>query len=227
MNTIEKHLKYYSMFALFFLAANMTYFSMSPRIISIFSMIQPGGIIVFPLTFFISDIITEVYGYRLARQLIWITVICLGLFTLLTSLSMLVPSAAIDKNGNSFQTVFSNYPKAFLGIAIATLAGFLSNNFILAKLKILAHGKHFWLRSIFSTSIGHAVFSVTWAMIFYSNHLLTADILRISLYIYLWKITAEILLTPFTVLIAAWLKKKEGIDVYDTDTNFSPFSMKA
>jgi uncharacterized integral membrane protein (TIGR00697 family) len=226
MNTVEKHVKYYSAFALFFLASNFTYFSMSPRVITVFSMLEPGGILIFPFTFFFSDIINEVYGYKQARQLVWLSVFCLGFFVLFSYLSMLVPSAPVDANGQAFIKVFNNYPKAFAGIGLATVSGFLTNNYILAKLKILAQGKHYWLRSIISTSIGHLVFSFVWATIFYSGKMPALDIIKIISYIYCWKIIFEIVLTPFSALTASWLKKKEGVDIYDYNTNFTPFSLR-
>jgi hypothetical protein len=191
----------------------------------LFSMLEPGGILTFPFTFFFSDIINEVYGYKLARQLIWISVFCLGFFVLFSYLSMLVPSAPFDQNNHAFIQVFSNYPKAYAGIGTATVVSFLANNYILAKLKILAKGKHYWLRSIISTSIGHILFSAIWATIFYSGKMNAINILKMTAYIYLWKIVFEIVLTPFSAFIASWLKKHEGVDVYDYHTNFTPFSL--
>lgn len=225
MNSHNKHPQYYSIFSMLFLASNFTYFSMSPRVISIYSMLEPGGILIFPFTFFFSDIINEVYGYKQARQLIWISVFCLGFFVVSSYLSMLIPSASIDKNSSAFIHVFSTYPKAFIAIGSATVISFLLNNYILAKLKILTKGAHYWLRSIVSTSIGHIIFSFIWSIIFYYGKMVPADIIRMTLYIYFWKIMFEILLTPFSAFIASWLKKKEGVDVYDYNTNFTPFSL--
>lgn len=221
----NKYLRYYTIFALLFLASNFTYFSMSPRLIYILKMLEPGGIPIFPFTFFFSDIINEVYGYKLARQLIWISVLCLGFFVLCSHLSMLIPSAPIDPNGKAFEQVFSNYPKAFAGIGTATIISFLTNNYILAKLKILAKGRHYWLRSIISTSIGHIIFSFIWSVIYYFGKMPAAGIIKMTIYIYFWKIAFEIMLTPFSAFIASWLKKKEGVDVYDYHTNFTPFSL--
>lgn len=223
---ISTSFKYYSIFALFFLAANFTYFSMSPRIMNVFNLLEPGGILIFPFTFFFLDVITEVYGYKQARQLVWISVICLAFFVIASQLSMLIPSASIEKNGSAFQVVFANYPKALLGIGTATIMGFLTNNYILAKLKILAKGKCYWLRSIFSTSIGHAIFSLIWAYIFYFHTLSFGGIFHIAFNIYGLKIISEIFLTPFSAALAAWMKIKEGIDFYDYNTNFTFFSLK-
>ena len=225
-SNLSPPLKYYSLLALFFLTANITYFSMSPRIINVFNLLEPGGILIFPFTFFFADIITEVYGYKQARQLVWVSVFCLMFFVTVSNICMLIPSAPIDRDGGAFLTVFRDYPKALLGIGSATIVGFLTNNYILAKLKILAKGKYYWIRSIASTSIGHAIFSFTWAIIFYSGVMSFYPICKIAFNIYGLKILSEILLTPFSAIIAAWIKSKEGIDVYDRNTNFTFFSLK-
>ncbi len=139
---------------------------------------------------------------------------------------MLIPSAIIDRDGGAFLTVFRDYPKALLGIGSATIVSFLTNNYILAKLKILAKGKYYWIRSLTSTSIGHAIFSFTWAIIFYSGVMSFSAICKIAFNIYGLKILSEILLTPLSAIIAAWIKSKEGLDVYDHNTNFTFFSLK-
>jgi uncharacterized integral membrane protein (TIGR00697 family) len=211
---------------MFFLIANVTYFSMSPRIISFANLLEPGGILIFPFTFFFSDIITEVYGYKQARQLIWISVLCLTFFVVASNLCLNIPSAPIEHDGNAFQIVFGKYPQAFLATGTATVISFLTNNYILAKLKILARGRYYWLRSIFSTSIGHAIFSLTWAAIFYHDVMSISEIIKIAFNIYGLKILSEILLTPFSAIIAAWIKLQEGVDVYDYDTKFTFFSLK-
>lgn len=222
----SKHLKYYSILALFFLTANITYFSMSPRIITFANLIEPGGILIFPFTFFFSDIITEVYGYKQARQLIWISVICLTFFVIATNICLHIPSAAIEHDGDAFHTVFRKYPQAYLATGMATILSFLSNNYILAKLKIIAKGKYYWLRSICSTSVGHAIFSLTWAAIFYHAVMTNMEIFKIAFNIYGLKILSEILLTPFSAITAAWVKMNEGIDVYDHHTKFTFFSLQ-
>lgn len=223
---LTKHSKYYSILAMFFLTANITYFSMSPRIITFSNLMEPGGILIFPFTFFFSDIITEVYGYKQARQLIWISVICLTFFVVASNLCLNIPSAPIEHDGHAFQIVFGKYPQAFLATGTATIISFLTNNFILAKLKILAKGKYYWLRSIFSTSIGHAIFSLIWAAIFYHEAMSAPEIIKIAFNIYGLKILSEILLTPFSAIIAAWVKLQEGVDVYDYNTKFTFFSLQ-
>jgi queuosine precursor transporter len=204
-----------------FLATNFTYFTMAPRIIRIFSFDEPGGILIFPFTFLFSDILTEVYSYKYTRFLIWCAILTLGIFTLFSWLSMFFPSDIVDYG---YVRVFSNYPKLYLGVSIATFLSFFVNNYIISKWKIKWEGKHFWIRSIISTSIGHAIFSITWVTIFHFNELSSMQMIKLITNMYLWKMAFELLTTPAATLISSWLKSKEG-DIYDTETNFNPFSL--
>lgn len=203
-----------------FLATNITYFTMAPRVLHIFSLIEPGGILIFPFTFFFSDILTEVYGYKYSRFLIWCVLFLLGFFTLATWVSMYIPTTLVHYG---YKQVFLNYPRLFVGVSIATFVSFFLNNSILAKLKIRMQGKKFWIRSILSTSVGHASFSAIWVLIFHWYDIDSLYLVKLILCMYLWKMTFEIIATPLAVLTSSWLKRKEGIDVYDYNTNFNPF----
>jgi queuosine precursor transporter len=205
-----------------FIATNFTYFTMAPRILHIFHLYEPGGILIFPFTFLLSDVITEVYSYKYSRFLIWCVILTLGIFTLFTWISMLIPTAVI-KYG--YIGVFDNYPRLYLGVTIATFFSFFINNYILAKFKIKMKGRFFWLRSIMSTSVGHAVFSATWVIIFHWHEIASITILKLILDMYIWKMSFEILATPIAALVSWQLKQKEG-DIYDTNTNFNPFTLE-
>ncbi|PIR10245.1 MAG: hypothetical protein COV52_09810 [Gammaproteobacteria bacterium CG11_big_fil_rev_8_21_14_0_20_46_22] len=204
-----------------FLATNFTYFTMAPRILHIFNLYEPGGILIFPFTFLLSDVITEVYSYKYSRFLIWCVILTLGIFTLFAWISMMIPTAVVNYG---YVNVFDNYPKLYMGVAIATFFSFFINNYIISKLKIKMDGKLFWLRSIMSTSVGHAVFSATWVIIFHWHEIGSLALLKLILDMYLWKMTFEIIATPVAAFVSRWLKKKE-CDVYDTNTNFNPFKL--
>ena len=206
--------------ALFF-ATNFTYFTMAPRIIHVFNLYEPGGILIFPFTFVLSDVITEVYSYRYSRFIIWCTVLSLGIFSFFAWVSMLLPSEIVNYG---YENIFTKYPRLFLGVAIATLASFFVNNYIIAKTKIRTKGRLFWLRSLVSTSIGHALFSIIWLFIFHWGEVASATLFTVVLDMYIWKMAFEIVATPFACFLSSWLKAKEG-NIYDTNTNFNPFTI--
>jgi len=204
-----------------FLAANFTYFTMAPRILHIFHLYEPGGILIFPFTFLLSDVITEVYSYKYSRFLVWCVLLTLGIFSFFAWVSMKVPTAVVNYG---YTHIFNHYPRLYLGVAAATFASFFLNNFIIAKLKVMMHGKWFWLRSLISTSIGHATFSVIWVVIFHWSEITSWALIKLILDMYIWKMSFEIIATPLATVVSRWLKRKEG-DVYDTNTNFNPFSL--
>lgn len=211
--------KYQILITTTFLATNFTYFTMAPRILNIFGFPQPGGILIFPFTFLLSDILTEVYTYRYARFLIWCVLLTLGFFTLGTWVSMLVP-ANLDYGYN---LIFSHYPRLYFAISIATFFSFFINNSIISKLKVKWHGKMFWIRAIIATSAGHAVFSLVWVLIYHAGEVPIDYLFKMIGAMYLWKMSFEILGTPLANIISNYLKKKEGIDAYDLNTKYNPF----
>lgn len=204
-----------------FLATNFTYFTMAPRILLIFGFPQPGGILVFPFTFLLSDVITENYTYKYARFLIWCVIITLGFFTLGTWVSMYVPA----KLDYGYAAVFDHYPRLYFSIAIATFAAFFVNNMIVSKLKIRWEGKLFWWRAILATAVGHAIFSIVWVLMYHVGEVDVHYLWKMILCMYVWKISFEIAGTPFANALSKYIKKREGFDVYDKDTNYNPFLM--
>ena len=204
-----------------FLATNFTYFTMAPRILHIFHLYEPGGILIFPFTFLLSDVITEVYSYKYSGFLVWCVILTLGIFSFFAWASMLIPTAVVNYH---YEPIFSQYPRLFFGVALATFFSFFINNYILATLKIRMQGKRFWLRSIMSTSIGHAIFSITWVFIFHADEVASRTLLIMVACMYLWKMAFEVIATPLASLLSRWLKEREG-DVYDVKTNFNPFRL--
>lgn len=212
--------KYQMFLTTLFIATNITYFCMAPRIITFFGFPQPGGILIFPITFLLSDIITEVYSYKYSRFLILCTVFCLGFFTLGTWVSMFV-HASFDYG---YTKIFNHYPRLYAAISVATLISFLTNNAILYRLKIKFNGKIFWLRSIIASSIGHALFSLIWVIAFHLGEVNISYLLKMIVCMYIWKITVEILATPIASVITSYLKAKENLEKDNVpDDSLNPF----
>lgn len=211
--------KYQIFITSIFLAINFTYFTMAPRILNIFGFPQPGGILVFPFTFMLSDVITEVYTYNYSKFLIWCVIAMLGLFTLGTWVSMQMPTI-LDYGYNA---IFSHYPRLYLAISIATLFSFTVNNAIVSKLKTRWDGQVFWLRSICATGVGHIIFSIVWVVVYHFGEVELSYLLKMICCMYIWKMIFEILATPLASFLSWFLKEREGIDAYDIKTNYNPF----
>lgn len=198
----------------------------STKIIDLWLFTFDGGTLLFPLSYIFGDILTEVYGYRTSRRVIWI-----GLVSMLLMIAMIVvinflPANADRWQQSAYEIILMATPRIFLGSIIAYFAGEFVNAFVLAKMKVLMEGKRLWMRTIWSTIIGQAVDTVVFVMIAFYGMMDMQTLWIIILSNYIFKVAVEVILTPITYMIIAYLKKNEQTDVYDFSTNFNPFILK-
>ncbi len=178
----------------------------------------------FPITYIFGDIFTEVYGYGGSRRLIWIGFTASGLMAVLGNVIVALPPAPEWPNQAAFQTVFYTVPRLVVASLIAYWCGEFANSFTLAKMKILTGGRYLWTRTIGSTVVGQAVDTVVLMLIAFSGTMSGSVILRLILSGYLFKVVYEVLATPVTYWVVGTLKRVEGVDKFDYDTRFTPFS---
>jgi len=192
------------------------------KIILLFGFLVPAGIIIFPLSYLFGDVLTEVYGYRAARRVIWLGFACNLLTVIAIYIGGLATSAPFWQGQAAYNTILGFTPRLLLASFIAYLVGEFTNSFVLAKLKIATKGRWLWTRTIGSTLIGEGFdtlifISVAFWGIIPSSMLLTAILTQ-----WVFKVAYEVIATPFTYLIVGFLKRKEGMDTYDYRTNFNP-----
>jgi uncharacterized integral membrane protein (TIGR00697 family) len=190
-----------------------------------------AGTLLFPLSYIFGDILTEVYGYKKSRRVIWTGFFCLALASGVFALVGLLPGEATWQGyagDAAYAAVLGGMSSG--GIVLGSLAGFWSgeftNSFTLAKMKVLTNGRHLWARTIGSTLVGELVDSsvfVAAASLF--GVFPWSLFLTLVLTNYLFKCAVEALMTPVTYAVVAKLKQAEGEDYYDRKTNFNPFSM--
>jgi uncharacterized integral membrane protein (TIGR00697 family) len=189
-----------------------------------------GGTLLFPLSYVFGDILTEVYGYKRSRRVIWTGFFCLALASGVFALVGLLPGEAawqVSAGDAAYAAVLGGMASG--GIVLGSLAGYWSgeftNSFTLAKMKVWTNGRHLWMRTIGSTIIGELVDSavfVTVASLF--SVFAWSSFTSLVLTNYLFKCAVEALMTPVTYVMVNRLKKSEGEDFYDRETNFNPFS---
>lgn len=180
------------------------------------------AVILFPVTYIINDVLTEVYGYAAARRVLWTGFFCNLLAVVAIGASIYIPSAPFFENQEAFKTILGFSPRLLVASFIAFVAGGFTNAFIMAKMKIWSKGKHLWQRTIGSTIVGEGVDTFIFTMIAFFGVFPNANIAQVILGEWIFKTLFEVVATPFTYLVINFLKRKEGIDVYDTQTNFSP-----
>jgi uncharacterized integral membrane protein (TIGR00697 family) len=182
----------------------------------------PAAIIIFPLSYIFGDILTEVYGYRTARRVIWLGFTCNLIAVIAIWLGGLLPPASEWGHQTAYKTILGYAPRLLLASFAAYLIGEFANSFILAKMKIATRGRWLWTRTIGSTIVGQGLDSAVFISIAFAGTLSWWLIGTTILTHWLVKTGYETVATPFTYAIVNYLKKKEGIDTYDYDTKFNP-----
>jgi hypothetical protein len=193
-----------------------------------------AGTILFPLSYIFGDILTEVYGYRRGRRVIWMGFFCSGLMSLILWLVGVMPAEAgwaSSVGDNRFGLILGGVSSGAIVIAsmAAYFAGEFSNSFILAKMKILTRGRWLWTRTIGSTLVGEGLDTVIFISIAtFLNVPGFASSIWLNLVVtnYLFKCGIEALMTPATYAIVRFLKRAEQEDFYDYKTNFNPFRLR-
>ena len=183
-----------------------------------------AGILFFPVSYVIGDVLTEVYGYARARRVIWAGFAAMIFMAFMSWAVVSMPPAQSWSGQDAYEQVFGIVPRIVLASMIAFWAGEFVNSFVLAKMKIWTKGKALWSRTIGSTVVGQGVDSMLFYPIAFLGIWETRDVLIVMVTNWLLKVLWEAVLTPVTYLAVNFLKRREGVDLYDTDTNFSPFA---
>ncbi len=181
----------------------------------------PAAVILFPLSYIFSDILTEVYGYRTARKVIWLGFLCNLIFVVFAWLGQLLPPAPGWAWQQSYENILGYTPRLLAASFTGYLVGEFANSFILAKLKVITKGRWMWSRTISSTVVGQGFDTAIFVIGAYYG----APFFAFSIILFHWlaKIAIEAGATPFTYLIVNYLKRTESVDAYDLRTNFNPF----
>jgi queuosine precursor transporter len=185
-----------------------------------------AGILFFPLSYVIGDILTEVYGYARARRCIWAGTVAL-LFMAFMATVVVALRPAPDWGGQAaYEQVFGQVPRIVFASILAFWAGEFANSLVLAKMKVWTKGRLLWTRTIGSTIIGEGADSlIFYPLAFYGMADWPLEILgAVMLSQFILKVSWEVVLTPVTYAVVGWLKRREGVDVFDEHTNFTPFS---
>jgi hypothetical protein len=183
-----------------------------------------GAQLLFPLTYIFGDVFTEVYGYSGSRRAIWIGFCASALMALLGVAIVHIPAAPGWPNQQAFEVVFNFVPRVVAASLVAFWCGEFANSYTLAKMKLLTRGRWLWTRTVGSTVVGQAVDTILVMFLTFGGTVKIALILRLIVWGYLGKVIYEVVATPLTYAIVNFLKRSEGVDVYDTHTDFNPFS---
>ena len=190
--------------------------------------IYGAGVLFFPISYLFGDILTEVYGFARSRKVIWAGFAALIFASLMAFVVTSLPAAKTmsAEQQQAVNLIFGQTPRIVLASLTAFWLGEFVNSFVLAKMKIFSAGKRLWMRTIGSTFAGEAVDSLVFYPVAFLGVWSTEQVVSVMIGNYFIKVLWEVLATPFTYKIVAFLKRAEHEDYYDKDTNFNPFSLE-
>lgn len=185
-----------------------------------------AGVLFFPISYVFGDILTEVYGYARSRKVVWAGFAAMGFASFMSWFVLGLPPAPEWPHQGALEIVFGTTPRIVLASLVAYFGGEFANSFVLAKMKILTQGRWLWTRTIGSTIAGELVDSVIFYPLAFLGIWETGLVIQVLISNYLIKVLWEVVMTPITYRVVGFLKKMEGEDYYDYNTNFSPFSLR-
>jgi len=188
------------------------------------TFIYGAGILFFPLGYVIGDVLTEVYGYARARRVIWAGFVAMLFMAFMSWVVVSLPPAEGWEGQSSYEFVFAQVPRIVAASIIAFWAGEFVNSYVMARMKIWTAGKHLWSRTIGSTIVGQGVDSLIFYPLAFWGLWEPATVIAVMITNWVLKVLWEVVLTPVTYAVVGWLKNREGVDIYDEGTNFTPFS---
>ncbi len=194
------------------------------------TLVFGAGNIFFPISYIFGDVLTEVYGFARARKVIWAGFAAMIFATLM---SVIVIELPVNKNESynaiiqpALQTVFGNAWRIVVASMIAFWAGDFANSWVLARMKLWTKGRFLWTRTIGSTVVGQGVDSALFYPIAFAGLWSGQTLVEVVAFNWLFKVGVEVVMTPVTYAVVAFCKRAEGEDFFDTDTNFTPFSLR-
>ncbi len=185
-----------------------------------------AGILFSPLGYVIGDVLTEVYGYARARRVIWAGFAALLFMAFMSWVVVALPPAPGWPGQAAYESVFGQVWRIVFASITAFWAGEFINSYVMARMKIWTAGKHLWSRTIGSTVVGQGTDSIIFYPLAFGGIWSNEQVISVMFTNWLLKVGWEVVLTPVTYGVVGWLKRKEGVDIFDEGTNFSPFKTK-
>ena len=212
-------------FAGLFVTCLLTANVIATKLVVVGGVVLPAGVVIFPVSYIVGDVLTEVYGYAVARRVIWLGFACNLLMVAAIWVAGELPPAPVWKGQAAYAEVFAQTPRILVASFLAYLVGEFANSFVLATMKIATHGRWLWTRTVGSTIVGQGLDSLVFVTVAFAGLVPLAVLPGIVLAQWLVKVAYEAAATPLTYLVVGWLKAREQMDAYDRDTDFHPLHL--
>jgi uncharacterized integral membrane protein (TIGR00697 family) len=188
------------------------------KLVGVFGLVVPAAVIIFPISYIFGDVLTEVYGYRQARQVIWLGFSCNLIAVAAIWIGGVLPAASFWDGQTAYESILGYAPRLLIASFIAYLVGEFSNSFVLAKMKIVTRGRWLWTRTIVSTLVGQGLDSLVFITLAFIGTIPSSELASAIVTQWLAKSAYEAAVTPLTYGVVNFLKRQEGLDVYDYDS---------
>lgn len=209
-----------------FVAALIVSNIIAVKLVQIGSWVMPAGVVVFPISYIIGDVLTEVYGYRSTRRVIWLGFACNLVAVAAIAIAIVLPAAPFWELQTAYEQILGFAPRLLVASFVAYLVGEFANAYILARLKVLTAGRWLWMRTIGSTLVGQALDSAVFMVVAFTGVIPGRVLLTAAFIQWVVKSGYEILATPLTYWVVGRLKRHENIDTFDEDIDFNPFRLR-
>ncbi len=195
------------------------------KLIEIWGITLPSAVILFPITYILSDVFTEVYGFRRTRMVIWVGFAANLIMSLIFILAIKLPYPAFFQDQEAYARVLGMTPRVVAASLLAYWAGEFANSIVLSILKKATKGRHLWARTIGSTIVGQGLDTLLFIGIAFIGIVPAPVLLQMILAQYFFKVSYEVLFTPLTYIVVRSIKKHEGMDTFDDKVAYNPFKM--
>ena len=194
------------------------------KLIEVYGRILPAAIVLFPMTYILGDIFTEVYGFRFARRVIWLGFMCNTVAVVGFWIGGVLPAADFWEGQDAYDAILGYTPRLLVASFAGYLVGEFANSIVLSRLKVVTEGRMLWARTIGSTFIGQGFDSAAFVTLAFIGTVAGANLVELVITQWLFKVVYEAAATPLTYAVVGYVKRREGFDVYDRGASLNPLA---
>ena len=219
------HYKYYAQLGMIFVGMLLTANIIGEKPLLFGSIILPAGLLLFPITYLLGDVLTEVYGFAASRRVIWMGMICNLFMAFMCWIAISLPALDSWEKTEAYAQILSSSSRLMVISVFTYFMGELTNAYIVSKLKVRMQGRFFWARALCGSWIGEGIETGLFIPLAFYGSMPNEELLRLALFYYSFKVLYAICAMPIASKLVKILKHREKIDIYDKETNFNPFTI--
>ena len=194
------------------------------KLIEVYGRILPAAIVLFPITYILGDIFTEVYGFRFARRVIWLGFMCNAVAVVGFWIGGVLPAASFWEGQESYDAILGYTPRLLLASFAGYLVGEFANSMVLSRLKVATEGRMLWARTISSTLVGQGLDSAVFITLAFIGTVTSGSLVELVITVWVFKVVYEAAATPLTYAVVGYVKRREGMDVFDRGASMNPLA---